>query len=56
MQALGDMNFQQNVEETDGIGWFTAQEVEDLETTADIKAEVRYAIELENHRVSNLGS
>lgn len=40
------VTFKQNVEETDGIGWFHFDEVKDLETTEDIKNEVEYALRL----------
>lgn len=42
VEPAGSLEFKQNVEETDGIGWFTPEEVQNLETTADIKFEVKY--------------
>lgn len=46
MKPVGSLDFKQNIEETDGIGWFTLDEVKDLETTEDIKSEVEYAFKL----------
>ena len=38
--------YRQNVEETDGIAWFEAEELDDLETTEDIKSEIKLAFKL----------
>ncbi|MCA9369267.1 MAG: NUDIX domain-containing protein [Pseudomonadales bacterium] len=46
LEAIDDYEFEQNVEETDGIAWFTPQEVEDLETTDDIRKEILLGFEL----------
>lgn len=40
LEAVDGVEFEQNVEETDGIAWFTPNEVVDLETTEDIKNEI----------------
>lgn len=41
---------QQNLEETDGIGWFSLAQVMDLETTDDVRQEVRHAFKvMERH-------
>lgn len=40
LEATDGYEFEQNVEETDGIAWFTPEEVADLETTADIRREI----------------
>lgn len=36
------VEFRQNIEETLGIGWFSPDEVERLDTTDDVKAEARF--------------
>lgn len=46
VEPTGSLEFKQNVEETDGIGWFTPGEVQNLETTPDIKFEVEYCSKL----------
>lgn len=46
VESLGSLEFKQNVEETDGIGWFTPEEVQNLDTTPDIKHEVAYCSKL----------
>jgi ADP-ribose pyrophosphatase YjhB (NUDIX family) len=45
-----NIKYKQNVEETDGIGWFTKNEIDDLETTDDIKNEIRMVFELNGER------
>lgn len=47
VEAVDSLEFKQNLEECDGIGWFTPEEVQELETTKDIKAEVAYAFSLQ---------
>jgi 8-oxo-dGTP pyrophosphatase MutT (NUDIX family) len=46
MKPVNDVNFKQNTEETDGIGWFAEEEINDLETTPDIKVELQHAFTL----------
>jgi 8-oxo-dGTP pyrophosphatase MutT (NUDIX family) len=46
VKPLGDVNFQENVEETDGIAWFSLEELDDLETSDNIRLEVRRAFTL----------
>ena len=46
MSPLGTLEIKQNVEETDGIGWFTWEEVHSLETTEDIKKEIELGFKL----------
>lgn len=36
---------QQNLEETDGIGWFSENQIDSLETHQNIKAEIHHAFE-----------
>ena len=45
VQSEGSLDFKQNVEETDGIGWFALKEIEELETLPEIKQEAEYALE-----------
>jgi len=44
--AVDDLDFKQNLEETDGIGWFSLAEVAQLETTEDIKQEAAFFLNL----------
>jgi ADP-ribose pyrophosphatase YjhB (NUDIX family) len=46
LELVGTAVFTQNAAETDDINWFTLDEVQHLETTPDIKSEVRLAFEL----------
>lgn len=46
MKPVDSVSFRQNVEETDGIGWFAEEEINELETTPDIKVELQYAFQL----------
>lgn len=46
VEPVGHLNFKQNVEETDGIGWFTLEELDDLEMSEDIRAELRLAFKI----------
>lgn len=46
MEPVGSLKFKENTEETDGIGWFTIDEVDELETMDDIRMEVRHALEI----------
>ena len=43
VEPVDGVAFTENVEETDGIAWFTAEEVAQLDTNAQIKEEVRFA-------------
>lgn len=43
VEPAGSLQFKENVEETDGIGWFTLTEVADLETPFDVKEEIKQA-------------
>jgi 8-oxo-dGTP pyrophosphatase MutT (NUDIX family) len=47
---LGSVDFKQNEEETDGIAWFSQEEVEDLETIEDVRKEVKLAFKLSASR------
>jgi 8-oxo-dGTP diphosphatase len=44
LEPVGDVVFQENIEETDGIAWFTLEEVKELDTPDQIKQEVQYAL------------
>lgn len=46
VEPVGSTEFTQDETETDGIAWFTQEEVQELETHDTIKAEVVYAFEL----------
>jgi 8-oxo-dGTP pyrophosphatase MutT (NUDIX family) len=46
LEPVGSVDFEQNVEETDGIAWFTRQEVLELETRENIKWEVMEAFRI----------
>ncbi len=43
VQPTSGIEFSQNIEETDDIGWFSEREVAALDTKQNIKAEVEYA-------------
>jgi len=40
LASVGSVEFTQNVEETDGIAWFSNEEISTLETTEDIRTEI----------------
>lgn len=42
VKPVAGVKYTQNLEETDGIGWFGIEQVDGLETTADAKAELRF--------------
>ena len=46
VEAISGLDYRRNIEETDGIGWFSQAEVALLETTPDIKYEVKYGFSL----------
>lgn len=46
MQPTDGVEFKQNLEETDGIAWFSPDEISELETEEDIKQEIIYAFSL----------
>jgi len=46
VEPVGDLKFKKNLEETDGIGWFSLKEIEKLETTENIRTEIKYAFKL----------
>ncbi len=45
LEPMGGLTFVQDETETDGIGWFTLQELKNLETKESIRKEVEYAFE-----------
>ena len=49
VEPLDGVHFTENVEETDGIAWFSLAEVQKLDTHPQIKQEVAYAFELVNN-------
>lgn len=46
VKPVGSVEYKQNVEETDGIGWFTLDDVQQLDTYPEVKQEVKLAFEL----------
>lgn len=44
VQSTGSLEFKQNLEETDGIGWFSLEDLAELETIPEIREEAKYAI------------
>jgi 8-oxo-dGTP pyrophosphatase MutT (NUDIX family) len=50
MEPTGSLEFTQNMEESDGIGWFTLDEVLALDTAEQIKQEAKYAFKLISHK------
>lgn len=40
LEPIGSVEFSQNMEETDGIAWFSLQEVADLETLDNVRDEI----------------
>ncbi len=43
MQPIGSVEYQENVEETDGVAWFGPDEIDNLETSQTVKAEIQQA-------------
>ena len=48
MEPVKDLEIKQNIEETDGIAWFSLEDIADLETIDDIKNEIKYGFKLIN--------
>ena len=48
VEPVGSLEYSENKEESDGIGWFGPDEIDDLETTEDIKNELKYAFTVVN--------
>lgn len=46
VEAEGSTEFTQNIEETDGIGWFTLDELDGIETIPEIREEAKRGMEL----------
>lgn len=46
INEIEKVKFKQNIEETDGIAWFTLDELEKIETNDDMRQEVRHAMEV----------
>jgi len=46
VEPTGSLDFKENVEETDGIAWFSLAEMKELDTYDQIKEEVEYAFSL----------
>lgn len=50
VQPTDGLEFRQNLEETDGIGWFDAAALDQLETTDDLKREAKWMLLLAAQR------
>lgn len=46
VQSTGKLDYKQNLEETDGIGWFSLKELDQLDTIPEIIEEAKLALEL----------
>lgn len=44
VQSTGRLNFKQNVEETDGIGWFGLKDLKKIKTIPEMAAEIRHVL------------
>lgn len=44
--ASNSLEYQQNMQETDGIGWFSKKDLEELDTLESVRSEVALAFEL----------
>lgn len=53
VEPLAGVDFSQNVEETDGIAWFSQDEISELKTGAQIQLEIRNAFEKYHHYVTD---
>lgn len=49
VEPVDGVEFSQNIEETDGIAWFSPEEVDDLETHDAVKVAIREAFRLSQH-------
>ncbi|MBT4124499.1 MAG: NUDIX domain-containing protein [Candidatus Pacebacteria bacterium] len=45
VKPTGSIEFKQNVEETDGIAWFSKEDLKDLETIPEVRYEASWALE-----------
>jgi len=46
LEAIGSVEFSQNIEETYGIAWFSYDEIDDLDTAQAVKEEIKLAFKL----------
>jgi hypothetical protein len=46
VRPIDSVEYTQNLEETDGIGWFSLADLSSLSTTPDIKQELEYVLGL----------
>ncbi|MDH5533136.1 MAG: NUDIX domain-containing protein [Candidatus Pacebacteria bacterium] len=51
MKPVAGLEYKKNVEETDGIAWFTFEEIEELNTFDDVKKSVEIAF----NKIKNIG-
>lgn len=47
VEPVGALNFKKNIEETDGIAWFSLEEIENLDTFEDVKRSISLAFKYE---------
>lgn len=52
VEAVAGLDFKQNVEETDGISWFSKKELVDLETIPEVRAEANWVFDQANKKGS----
>ena len=45
VKAMGSTKFHQNIEESDGIGWFGLADLETMETIPEVRSEVTWVLE-----------
>ena len=46
VEPIRSVEFKENVEESDGIAWFSREEVETIETVDNVRSEIRLAFEI----------
>jgi len=56
VEPVNSVEFKQNVEETDGIAWFSLEDLSDLETVDDIKNEIKYGFKLITNSFSEINN
>lgn len=49
MKPVGSLQYSMNERESDGIDWFTLEELKDLETDDDIRAQIAHGFKLLEH-------
>jgi hypothetical protein len=54
VEAVDGLDYRQNLEETDGIAWFTKKELVELETIPEVKREAGWALAYWQKRRKNV--